>query len=133
MLEPGGGHERGYRPGTENLPGALGFAAALEAAGLVCWPTSYPDRYDFKDLLAARRRGRCGAGAALARIVACRMPGVGAVALLIKLDAMGFAISAGSACSSGTLKQAARSPRSGVGRRSWPRARAGQHRLEHDA
>jgi cysteine desulfurase len=27
------------------------------------------------------------------------------VALVIKLDAMGFAISAGSACSSGTLKQ----------------------------
>ena len=30
MLEPTGGHERGYRQGTENLPAALGFAAALE-------------------------------------------------------------------------------------------------------
>ena len=30
-LSPTGGQERGYRGGTENLPGALGFAAALEA------------------------------------------------------------------------------------------------------
>ena len=27
--DPSGGQERGYRPGTENLPGALGYAAAL--------------------------------------------------------------------------------------------------------
>src|SRR5690606_19332380 len=33
LLEPTGGHERGYRRGTENLPGALGMAAALEAGG----------------------------------------------------------------------------------------------------
>src|SRR5690606_2531048 len=33
LLEPVGGHERGYRRGTENLPGALGMAAALEAGG----------------------------------------------------------------------------------------------------
>ncbi|MEO9131827.1 MAG: aminotransferase class V-fold PLP-dependent enzyme, partial [Sphingomonas sp.] len=31
-LMPSGGQERGYRPGTENLPGALGFAAALDVA-----------------------------------------------------------------------------------------------------
>ncbi len=31
-LLPTGGQERGYRAGTENLPGALGFAAALEVA-----------------------------------------------------------------------------------------------------
>ena len=28
-LDPTGGQERGYRAGTENLPGALGYAAAL--------------------------------------------------------------------------------------------------------
>ena len=31
LLEAAGGQEQGYRGGTENLPGALGFAAAVEA------------------------------------------------------------------------------------------------------
>ena len=31
MLAPDGGQERGYRRGTENLPGALGMLAALES------------------------------------------------------------------------------------------------------
>ena len=30
MLDPTGGQERGYRRGTENMPGALGMAAALD-------------------------------------------------------------------------------------------------------
>lgn len=104
MLEPGGGHERGYRQGTENLPGVLGFAEALEAGGIESWPTSYPDRYDFKDLLA--RNGEVlRFGAQCSHVLAVASERISAVALVIKLDAMGFAISAGSACSSGTLKQ----------------------------
>ena len=31
LVESSGGQEQGYRGGTENVPGALGFAAALEA------------------------------------------------------------------------------------------------------
>jgi cysteine desulfurase len=104
MLDPVGGHERGYRRGTENLPAALGFAAALEAGGIETWPTSYPDRYEFRDLL--QRHGEVlRLGPQCSHIVAVAHPRLSAAALLIRLDAMGFAVSAGSACSSGTLKR----------------------------
>jgi cysteine desulfurase len=104
MLEPSGGHERGYRPGTENLPAALGFAAALEAGGTESWPTSYPDRFEFKDLLRRSSEVLCQ-GPQCSHILAAAHERLSAAVLLIKLDAMGFAISAGSACSSGTLKR----------------------------
>ena len=104
LLEPSGGQERGYRAGTENLPAALGFAAALEAGGIECWPTSYPDRFDFKDLLG--RRGEVlRPGIQCSHILALASERLSAAALLIRLDALGFSVSAGSACSSGTLKQ----------------------------
>lgn len=104
MLEPSGGQERGYRPGTENLPAALGFAAALEAGGIETWPTSYPQRFEFKDLLS--RGGEVlRPGPQSSHIIAVASKRLSAAALLIRLDAMGFSVSAGSACSSGTLKQ----------------------------
>lgn len=99
MLEPIGGHERGYRQGTESMPAALGMAAALEAGE---WQTTIADRAKFADDL----------GEAVLRfgdqndyIFALVHPTMSAQALLIRLDAMGFAVSAGSACSSGTLKK----------------------------
>ena len=99
MLEPIGGHERGYRQGTENMPAALGMVAALEAGE---WQTTIVDRAKFAD----------GLGEAVLRfgdqndhIFALKHPSMSAQALLIRLDAMGFAVSAGSACSSGTLKK----------------------------
>ncbi len=104
MLEPSGGQERGYRTGTENLPGVLGFAAALEAGGLETWPTSYPDRFEFKDLLRRHGEVLCP-GPQCSHIVAVAHERLSAAALLIRFDALGFAISAGSACSSGTLKR----------------------------
>ncbi|RIV78732.1 aminotransferase class V-fold PLP-dependent enzyme [Pelagerythrobacter aerophilus] len=103
MLEPVGGHERGYRAGTENLPTILGFAAALEAGRLGGWTTSEAQRQSFAAALADRRvmpgAVQCG------HILALTHPALSAQALLIRLDAMGFAVSAGSACSSGTLKK----------------------------
>jgi len=104
MLEPTGGHERGYRAGTENLPGALGFAAALEAGGTESWPTSYPDRYEFRDVLGSSGQVLC-CGQQCSHIVAVAHEKLSSAALLIRLDALGFAVSAGSACSSGTLKR----------------------------
>ena len=99
LLQPTGGHERGYRQGTENLPGALGMAAALEAGE---WATTPEERAAF-----ARGFGDqvLSFDEQADYIVALTHPTVSAQALLIRLDAMGLAVSAGSACSSGTLKK----------------------------
>jgi len=104
ILEPGGGHERGYRQGTENLPAAMGMAAALMAGGSHTWATDLSQRLTF-------RQAVWDAGEAIvlgpqcSHIIAVAHPTLSAQALLIRLDAMGFAVSAGSACSSGTLKK----------------------------
>lgn len=104
MLEPGGGHERGYRQGTENLPGAMGMAAALEAGGVDSWATSEAERLDFRQAVWAAGEGIV-MGPQCAHIIAVVHPTMSAQALLIRLDGQGFAVSAGSACSSGTLKK----------------------------
>lgn len=104
VLEPIGGHERGYRQGTENLPAALGMAAALEQGSFDSWQTSVEQHLDFKRELATH----CDLitpGFQCSYILALTHPTISAQALLIRLDAMGIAVSAGSACSSGTLKK----------------------------
>jgi cysteine desulfurase len=104
MLTPSGGQERGYRPGTENFPGALAMAAALEAAQ--GWLV---EAERLRGLLDAALRESGGAVIAqdaprIATIGAYRMPGISAAAQIIRFDGMGIAVSAGSACSSGSLR-----------------------------
>jgi cysteine desulfurase len=112
MIEAGGGQEFGYRSGTENLPGALGFAAALE-----WWRADKHHHFPHLDAIenlaeAIQEAGGTEVlgppGARLVRpsywIGAFSMPGLKAVAQLIRFDMAGFAVSAGSACASGSLK-----------------------------
>jgi cysteine desulfurase len=101
-----GGQESGYRSGTENLPAILGFAAALETRGArdpLIHLRGHLDR-------AVRAAGGEIVGRAsprLAEIASYRLPGIGAAAQLIELDTAGIAVSAGSACSSGSLRPSA--------------------------
>ena len=107
LTATGQGQEQGYRPGTENLPAALGFAAALEAlaargdwtAPLVAWRAEL-------DAVIRAGGGEVIADRAdrLATIASYRMPGTSAAAQLMRFDGQGFAVSAGSACSSGSMK-----------------------------
>ena len=102
-LAPIGGQEKGYRGGTENLPGAIGFAAALEARGSREPLAGLRQRLD-EGVRAAGGRIVAENSPRLPEIASYRLPGTAAAAQLIELDSAGIAVSAGSACSSGTLK-----------------------------
>ncbi len=97
LLEPVGGHERGYRRGTENMPGVLGMAAALEAAGDTYVETDVMEPLDALG-------GSLGLADPTPYIRALSMPNMGASAQVMRLDMAGIAVSQGSACSSGTMK-----------------------------
>lgn len=104
MLRPEGGQERGYRGGTENLPGVLAMAAALEAGN--DWLEQAARLRTWLDEEITEAGGEVIAADAprLPTIGAYRMPGKSANAQLIRFDGARIAVSAGSACSSGSLK-----------------------------
>jgi cysteine desulfurase len=99
-----GGQEGGYRPGTPAVPAILGFAAALEADH--GWYAEAKRLRAILDEAILSAGGEIVAGAAprIATIACYRMPGVSGAAQMMQLDLAGIAVTAGSACSSGSLK-----------------------------
>jgi cysteine desulfurase len=106
----GGHHERDRRPGTENVPGAvaMGRAAMLIRERL---------RAEAERLTALRDRleqgvqaqvgeayVNCGNSPRVPNTSSIRFDGIQGEPLLIALDMKGFAVSSGSACSSGTVE-----------------------------
>lgn len=102
-LDPTGGQERGYRPGTENMPGILGYAAALSEAEDVAGYRELRAWLD-ADIAAAGGEPVLAHGPRHPAIGSYRMPGVAATTQLIRFDMAGIAVSAGSACASGSMK-----------------------------
>lgn len=105
LLTPTGGQEQGYRAGTENLPAAVGFAAAINAADND-WLEKMQEQRDKLDALVLTSGGQIAAetGSRVPHIATYRIPGLSSQAQLIQFDSAGISVSAGSACSSGTLK-----------------------------
>lgn len=106
----GGSQEARVRPGTENVPGivGLGQAAALAAADLAT---------ETARLAALRDRLVAGLAAAIPGVVQnghpkqraphianLSFPGAAAESLLVAMDLLGIAASAGSACTAGAVE-----------------------------
>ena len=106
----GGGHERRLRSGTENVPGIVGLAAALDMA-----TEAMPDQAPSWPAL----RDRCAEGvvAGVPDVLYLghpteRLPGnvaftvrfIEGESMLLSLDAKGIMVSSGSACASGSLE-----------------------------
>ncbi|MEL6297652.1 MAG: cysteine desulfurase family protein [Pseudomonadota bacterium] len=104
----GGGQERRRRAGTENVAAIAGFGAAATAAkhDLMAAPKLAAMRDELEAAMLAAHPGAVAIGAKAARLpntTCIAVPGTRADALVIKLDLKGFAVSAGSACSSGKI------------------------------
>ena len=105
----GGHHERDRRPGTENIPGIAGFGAAAELAS-----KQFPDgvlvdkslRDRLEDAVLERIPGTTVNGSRRSRTpntTNIQFDAIDGEAMVIALDLRGFAVSTGSACSSGAI------------------------------
>lgn len=104
LLAPVGGQEQGYRYGTENVPAIVAMTAALEAqADWMARAERLRGRLETA-LIAAGAQVVAADSARIPTIGAYRMAGVGANVQLIQFDMASISVSAGSACSSGSLK-----------------------------
>jgi cysteine desulfurase len=111
-LIAGGGHERGMRSGTENVPAIVGFGAAAEiarsrSAELTQRIESLRERIE----QALREAGAVIFGGDARRRVPnttyFAFPHIDGETLVVELDKLGFAVAAGAACSSASTEPSA--------------------------
>jgi cysteine desulfurase len=110
--QKGVGQEQGRRGGTENVPGIVGLGLALERADE--WRDAYADHCArLRDRLAdglfaaipdATLNGPADPALRLPNNLNVTIPGVQGETLLLSLDVLGVAASAGSACTTGNTE-----------------------------
>ena len=104
----GGGQERRRRPGTESVMLAAGFAAAARAATQTPMASKveeirlWMERTLMERLPSTRINGR--QAPRLPNTTSLTFPGVDNETLVIRMDLEGFALSTGSACSTGSSR-----------------------------
>jgi len=110
-LNRGGGQEMGRRSGTENVIGIAGFGAAAEAAARDLsdgvWERVAELRKILENALEAEAPGTILIGKDAPRLpnTSCfATPGWKGETQVMSMDLAGFAVSAGSACSSGKVR-----------------------------
>ncbi len=107
----GGGQEKGRRSGTENVIGIAGFGAAAEAAQRDLDAGAWEPIEELRNDLEAALRDCAGDDLTIFGESAPRLPNTSCFAIpgwkgetqVMQLDLAGFAVSAGSACSSGKV------------------------------
>lgn len=114
-LVPGGGQEQGRRSGTENVIGIAGFGAAARAArhdlDVGAWDRVEKLRNILEERLESSVRDLTIFGREAPRLpnTSCfAVPGWKGETQVMQMDLSGFAVSAGSACSSGKVNKASR-------------------------
>jgi len=107
----GGGQEMGRRSGTENIVGIAGMAAAIEAAmgdlSAGIWGQVAEIRNILENALADLSKSTILVGKDVQRLpntVCALTPGWKGETQVMAMDLAGYAISAGSACSSGKVR-----------------------------
>lgn len=107
-IQHGGGHEQNLRSGTENVPGIVGFGAAVRLMQKLGEKEQEREK-KLRDKIISRllelgARLNGSKEKRLANNVNVSFKGIEGEALLIRLDQEGFAVSTGSACSSKKLE-----------------------------
>ncbi len=110
----GGGQEMGRRSGTENVIGIAGFGAAAEAAArdlaIGVWERVKEFRNILEKTLEAGSKSTIFVGKGQERLpntLCFSTPGWKGETQVMQMDLAGFAVSAGSACSSGKVRASA--------------------------